>query len=177
MDLCNGHCGSICDDTDEEEDSSPVNSPVSTRKIVPSPPLPPRRPSPSPTPNNHTRNGRHLTVPKENAPPPPSSAYNSNATDNQPKNNSKLWTIEKGDKLGDSELRHLLNGQTVFALFFTSELWSRIRYASSRLFALLGTTDTPGTVCGAKRWSRASVPRKSRYRHATTTAADPAWKT
>ncbi|XP_050584073.1 E3 ubiquitin-protein ligase CBL-B isoform X2 [Bombus affinis] len=90
MDLCNGHCGLMCYDSDEEEDSSPTNSPVSTRRIVPSPPLPPRRPSPSPTPNNHLRNGRLLTVPKENAPPPPSSTaqttFNSN-TDNQQNNN------------------------------------------------------------------------------------------
>uniref|UniRef100_V9IBX8 Uncharacterized protein n=1 Tax=Apis cerana TaxID=7461 RepID=V9IBX8_APICE len=67
MDLCNGHCGLMCYDSDEEEDSSPTNSPISTRRIVPSSPLPPRRPSPSPTPNSHSRNGRHLTVPKENA--------------------------------------------------------------------------------------------------------------
>ncbi|CAL7946513.1 unnamed protein product [Xylocopa violacea] len=91
MDLCNGHCGFICDDSEEEEDSSPTNSPISTRRIVPSPPLPPRRPSPSPTPNNHSRNGRLLTVPKENAPPPPSSSavnptFNS-YTDNQQNNN------------------------------------------------------------------------------------------
>ncbi|XP_076391594.1 E3 ubiquitin-protein ligase CBL isoform X2 [Megachile rotundata] len=91
MDLCNGHSGLICDDSDEEEDSSPTNSPVSTRRIVPSPPLPPRRPSPSPTPNSHARNGRHLTVPKENAPPPPSiaavnAAFSSNI-DNQQNNN------------------------------------------------------------------------------------------
>ncbi|PBC33390.1 E3 ubiquitin-protein ligase CBL-B [Apis cerana cerana] len=91
MDLCNGHCGLMCYDSDEEEDSSPTNSPISTRRIVPSPPLPPRRPSPSPTPNSHSRNGRHLTVPKENAPPPPSSTINSTAfnsnTDNQQNNN------------------------------------------------------------------------------------------
>ncbi|KOC68155.1 hypothetical protein WH47_03313 [Habropoda laboriosa] len=90
MDLCNGHCGLICDDSDEEDDSSPTNSPVSARRIVPSPPLPPRRPSPSPTPNSHSRNGRHLTVPKENAPPPPTSAVNSafsSNIDNQQNNN------------------------------------------------------------------------------------------
>ncbi|XP_076177402.1 E3 ubiquitin-protein ligase CBL isoform X1 [Ptiloglossa arizonensis] len=90
MDLCNGHCGLICDDSDEEEDSSPTNSPVSTRRIVPSPPLPPRRPSPSPTPNSHSRNGRHLTVPKENAPPPPLPAINTvfnSSADNQQNNN------------------------------------------------------------------------------------------
>ncbi|XP_076549076.1 E3 ubiquitin-protein ligase CBL isoform X1 [Osmia lignaria lignaria] len=123
MDLCNGHSGLICDDSDEEEeeeeedeedeeeeevvvveeveveeeeeeeeeeDSNPTNSPTLTRRIVPSPPLPPRRPSPSPTPNGHTRNGRHLTVPKENAPPPPPSAVNAsfNSTiDNQQNNN------------------------------------------------------------------------------------------
>ncbi|XP_015190122.1 PREDICTED: E3 ubiquitin-protein ligase CBL-B isoform X2 [Polistes dominula] len=66
--------GLICDDSDDEDDSSPTNSPILPRRIVPSPPLPPRRPSPSPTPSNHLRNGRsHLVVPKENAPPPPSS--------------------------------------------------------------------------------------------------------
>ncbi|XP_025154367.1 E3 ubiquitin-protein ligase CBL-B isoform X2 [Harpegnathos saltator] len=69
MALCNGNCGLICDDSDEEDDSSPTNSPVPPRRILPSPPLPPRRTSP--TPNNHLKNGRHLTVPKENAPPPP----------------------------------------------------------------------------------------------------------
>ncbi|XP_020288369.1 branchpoint-bridging protein-like isoform X2 [Pseudomyrmex gracilis] len=76
MEECNGNCGFICDDSDEEDDSSPTNSPVIPRRIVPSPPLPPRRPSPSPTPNNHLRNGRHLTVPKENAPPPPAVIFN-----------------------------------------------------------------------------------------------------
>ncbi|XP_017888186.1 E3 ubiquitin-protein ligase CBL [Ceratina calcarata] len=90
LDLCTGNCGLMCDDSDEE-DFSPTNSPLLTRRIVPSPPLPPRRPSPSPTPNSHSRNGRHLTVPKENAPPPPSSStvnttFNSN-TDNQQNNN------------------------------------------------------------------------------------------
>ncbi|XP_043281436.1 E3 ubiquitin-protein ligase CBL-B isoform X2 [Venturia canescens] len=72
MEVCNGNCGLICDDSDDEDDLSPVNSPVPPRvpRIVPT--LPPRRPSPSPTPpNSHTRNSRHLTVPKENAPPPP----------------------------------------------------------------------------------------------------------
>ncbi|XP_076298835.1 E3 ubiquitin-protein ligase CBL isoform X2 [Lasioglossum baleicum] len=89
MDLCNGHCGSMCEDSDEDEDSSPTNSPVSTRRVVPSPPLPPRRLSPSPTPNSHARS-RHLTVPKENAPPPPSSAVNvvfNSSADNQLNNN------------------------------------------------------------------------------------------
>ncbi|OAD59070.1 E3 ubiquitin-protein ligase CBL-B [Eufriesea mexicana] len=90
MDLCNGHCGLMCYDSDEEEDSSPTNSPIPTRRIVPSPPLPPRRPSPSPTPNSHSRNGRHLTVPKENAPPPPMSTVNTvfnPNNDNQQNNN------------------------------------------------------------------------------------------
>ncbi|XP_008210674.1 E3 ubiquitin-protein ligase CBL-B isoform X2 [Nasonia vitripennis] len=82
MELINGNCGSLSNDTDDEEDSSPASSPLPARRIVPSPPLPPRRSSPSPTSNNittsggggsnnHLRNGRHLTVPKENAPPPP----------------------------------------------------------------------------------------------------------
>ncbi|EFN70619.1 E3 ubiquitin-protein ligase CBL [Camponotus floridanus] len=105
MELCNGNCGLIiCDDSDEEEDSSPTNSPVPPRRIVPSPPLPPRRPSPSPTPNNHLRNGRHLTVPKENAPPPPSAVtVILNYTDNTQQNNkdkrmirgpgSKIFTV------------------------------------------------------------------------------------
>lgn len=92
MELCNGNCGLIiCDDSDEEDDSSPTNSPVPPRRIVPSPPLPPRRPSPSPTPNNHLRNGRHLTVPKENAPPPPSAVtVILNYTDNTQQNNKVL---------------------------------------------------------------------------------------
>jgi hypothetical protein len=86
MELCNGNCGLICDDSDEEADSSPTNSPVPPRRVVPSPPLPPRRPSPSPIPNNHLRNGRHLTVPKENAPPPPSSTVILNYADTQQNN-------------------------------------------------------------------------------------------
>lgn len=92
MELCNGNCGLIvCDDSDEEDDSSPTNSPVPPRRIVPSPPLPPRRPSPSPTPNNHLRNGRHLTVPKENAPPPPSTVtVILNYTDNTQQNNKGI---------------------------------------------------------------------------------------
>lgn len=92
MELCNGNCGLIvCDDSDEEDDSSPTNSPVPPRRIVPSPPLPPRRPSPSPTPNNHLRNGRHLTVPKENAPPPPSAVtVILNYTDNTQQNNKGI---------------------------------------------------------------------------------------
>ncbi|XP_011879304.1 PREDICTED: E3 ubiquitin-protein ligase CBL-B isoform X2 [Vollenhovia emeryi] len=99
MELCNGNCGLICDDSDEEDDSSPTNSPVPTRRIVPSPPLPPRRPSPSPTPNNHLRNGRHLTVPKENAPPPPSSVtVILNYTDNTQQNN-KVNTEARYDML------------------------------------------------------------------------------
>ncbi|XP_011252837.1 E3 ubiquitin-protein ligase CBL-B isoform X3 [Camponotus floridanus] len=100
MELCNGNCGLIiCDDSDEEEDSSPTNSPVPPRRIVPSPPLPPRRPSPSPTPNNHLRNGRHLTVPKENAPPPPSAVtVILNYTDNTQQNN-KVNTEARYDML------------------------------------------------------------------------------
>lgn len=91
MELCNGNCGLICDDSDEEDDSSPTNSPLPPRRIVPSPPLPPRRPSPSPTPNNHLRNGRHLTVPKENAPPPPSAVtVILNYTDNTQQNNKGI---------------------------------------------------------------------------------------
>ncbi|XP_011341942.1 E3 ubiquitin-protein ligase CBL-B isoform X1 [Ooceraea biroi] len=91
MEMYNGNCGLICDDSDEEADSSPTNSPVPPRRIVPSPPLPPRRPSPSPTPNNHLRNGRHLTVPKENAPPPPSSTVILNYADTQ--QNNKALTV------------------------------------------------------------------------------------
>ncbi|XP_029672578.1 E3 ubiquitin-protein ligase CBL-B isoform X2 [Formica exsecta] len=100
MELCNGNCGLIvCDDSDEEDDSSPTNSPVPPRRIVPSPPLPPRRPSPSPTPNNHLRNGRHLTVPKENAPPPPSTVtVILNYTDNTQQNN-KVNTEARYDML------------------------------------------------------------------------------
>ena len=71
MELFNGNCGSLSNDTDEEDDLSPTNSPVLSRRIVPSPPLPPRRSSPLPTPNTHLKNSKHLMVPKEKAPPPP----------------------------------------------------------------------------------------------------------
>ncbi|XP_011685337.1 PREDICTED: E3 ubiquitin-protein ligase CBL-B isoform X2 [Wasmannia auropunctata] len=91
--LCNGNCG-ICHDSDEEDDSSPTNS-----SVPPSPPLPPRRPSPSPTPTNYLRNGRHLTVPKENAPPPPSAVtVILNYTDNTQQNN-KVNTEARYDML------------------------------------------------------------------------------
>ncbi|KAF7992108.1 hypothetical protein HCN44_001433 [Aphidius gifuensis] len=84
MELWNGNCVSMCEDSDDDdddvrdddEDLSPVGSPVPPRRFVSSPPLPPRRSSPTQNNNNnnnhhHSRNGRHLTVPKENAPPPP----------------------------------------------------------------------------------------------------------
>ncbi|XP_046482856.1 E3 ubiquitin-protein ligase CBL-B isoform X2 [Neodiprion pinetum] len=71
MEICNGNCGLIYDESDDEDDFSSMGSPLPPRRAVPSPPLPPRRPSPSPTPISQPRNTRHLTVPKENAPPPP----------------------------------------------------------------------------------------------------------
>lgn len=71
MEISNGNCSMIYDESDDDDDISSMGSPLPPRRAVPSPPLPPRRPSPLPTPNNHTRNSRHLTVPKENAPPPP----------------------------------------------------------------------------------------------------------
>ena len=67
MELINGNSGS----NDTDDDSSPILSPIMSRKIVLSPPIPPRKASPTPKSNSHTRNERHLTVPKENAPPPP----------------------------------------------------------------------------------------------------------
>ncbi|XP_034949018.1 E3 ubiquitin-protein ligase CBL-B isoform X2 [Chelonus insularis] len=97
MELSNGNCGLICDDSDEEEDSSPMNSPVPSRRIVPSPPLPPRRPSPSPTPNNISRNNRHLAVPKENAPPPPPVTVILSSNENQ--QNNKAATEARYDML------------------------------------------------------------------------------
>ncbi|KAG8042028.1 hypothetical protein G9C98_000019 [Cotesia typhae] len=99
IELCNGNCGGlICDDSDEEEDSSPASSPVPPRRIVPSPPLPPRRPSPSPTPNNHLRNSsRHLTVPKENAPPPPTVTVILSSSENH--QNNKATTEARYDML------------------------------------------------------------------------------
>lgn len=96
MALCNGNCGLICDDSDEEEDSSPTNSPVPPRRILPSPPLPPRRTSP--TPNNHLKNGRHLTVPKENAPPPPTvTAVIMNYADAPTQNNKGISSAVTGE--------------------------------------------------------------------------------
>ncbi|XP_020707299.1 E3 ubiquitin-protein ligase CBL-B isoform X3 [Athalia rosae] len=66
--ISNGNCGLIYDESDDDDDFSSMGSPLLPRRTVSSPPLPPRR---SPTPNSHIRNTRHLTVPNENAPPPP----------------------------------------------------------------------------------------------------------
>ncbi|XP_066584731.1 E3 ubiquitin-protein ligase CBL-B [Prorops nasuta] len=105
MELCNGNCGSICDVSDDEDDSSPTNSPVPPKRIGPSPPLPPRRPSPSPTPNNsQARNGRHITVPKENAPPPPPTAVTvilgpENQQNNKVKNEARYDMSHRGFSL------------------------------------------------------------------------------
>lgn len=88
--MCNDNFNSTGYDSDDCGETSLSNSPVLPRKVVPSPPLlPPRRPSPTPSPTQLTpapvqtpdstvninnpkiTATRLLTVPKENAPPPP----------------------------------------------------------------------------------------------------------